>query len=101
MPKALDVIEQELEGPNAYKIAIEILRVAGVDRTGRSGGIISAMEIGPTDPDEIIEAEVRQVRRTEAKAIFMDVTGEGPVSERERLVALSRLEARRKALGGE
>jgi len=101
VPKALDTIERELDGPNAYKTAFEILRLAGFDRTGRGGSATNVMGIGSTDAEVIIDAEVRQVRNTEANAIFVDLTGDGPVSEEERREAIARLDARRKAIGGE
>lgn len=101
VPKALDVIERELEGPNGYKAAFEVLRLAGIDRTGRSASSASVIEIGPTDAEAIIQAEVRQVRKSDADAMFMEVTGMSRNLEDERAEALSRFELRRKALGGE
>jgi len=96
VPKALDVIEHELEGPNAYRAAFEVLKLAGFDRTGRNISGTSILSIGPTLAEDIIDAEVRNTRSMEANAILLEMTGAGPVSDLERAEALSQIEARRK-----
>ena len=52
LPRALDVLAEELEGENGYKVALQLLRITGLG-DGRLG------EIGPTTGAGVVEEETR------------------------------------------
>ena len=53
VPRALDVISDALEGEDAAKVAVQLLRLAGL-----SGAQVG--EIGPTTPQGVVDEEIRR-----------------------------------------
>jgi hypothetical protein len=89
LPQALDALEQELQdGKQRGRVVIEILRLAGLDRSGPKGSSLETFGVGLTDPNEIIEARAGSLRPDPLREL---VDGE-PVSEVERASVLADLE---------
>jgi hypothetical protein len=87
LPKALEVLERELEpGPNSWRAALKVLELAGFANAKSGHG---AMDVGPDDPDEIVDAEAR---RRDA-ALLQNMMGN--VSEDSRRRVLADLEVKR------
>jgi len=83
LPRAVAVLAQELEGgPGSARAAVEILRLAGLDRT-RADEKLDTLLIGPTDPAAIIDAEVRR-RRPDRAAYVDDLLSGGEITDAER-----------------
>ncbi len=84
LPRAVAVLAQELEcGPGSARVAVDILRLAGLDRT-RADEKLDTLLIGPTDPAAIIDAEVRW-RRPDRGAYLDDLlNGGGAITDDER-----------------
>jgi len=84
LPRAVAVLAEELEtGEARARVAVEILRLAGLDRT-KAPHKLDTFLVGPTDPDPIIDAEVR--RRPDPVA---DLLGGGAITEYEREAVLA------------
>ncbi len=84
LPRAVGVLAEELEGgEQRARVALDLLRLAGLDR-GKAPERLDTLLIGPTDPDAIIEAEVR--RRRPDRAAYLDdlLKGDGAITEDER-----------------
>jgi hypothetical protein len=84
LPRAVAVLAEELDGGEARgRVAVDILRLAGLDRT-RSDAKLDTLLIGPTDPDAIIDAEVR--RRRPDRVAYLDdlLNGGGEITDAER-----------------
>lgn len=84
LPRAVAVLAQELEcGPGSARVAVDILRLAGLDRT-RADEKLDSLLIGPTDPAAIIDAEVR--RRRPDRGAYLDdlLNGGGAITDDER-----------------
>jgi hypothetical protein len=84
--RAIDRIDQELEGEHGWRVALEIIKL-GRPRAG---------EVGPTDPLEIIDAEARRRRRDSLEDLMSP-----PASEAERAAVLEDLLARVRELDGQ
>jgi hypothetical protein len=84
LPRAVAVLAEELDrGEARGRVAVDILRLAGLDRT-RSDAKLDTLLIGPTDPDAIIDAEVRG-RRPDRVAYLDDLlNGGGEITDAER-----------------
>ncbi len=84
LPRAVAVLAEELDGGNDRAgVALSILRLGGVDRT-KAPQKLDTFLVGPTDPDAIIDAEVR--RRRPDRASYLDdlLNGGGEITEDER-----------------
>jgi hypothetical protein len=84
LPRAVAALAEELDGGEARaRVAVDILRLAGLDRT-RSDAKLDTLLIGPTDPDAIIDAEVR--RRRPDRVAYLDdlLNGGGEITDAER-----------------
>lgn len=88
MPRAVAVLAEELDrGEARARVAIDILRLAGLDRT-RADDKLDTLLVGPTDPAAIIDAEVR--RRRPARATYVDdLLSGGAITDAERAEVLA------------
>jgi Homeodomain-like domain len=87
LPKALEVLERELdEGPNSWRAALKVLEMAGFAAAGGAQGVAA---IGPDDPQEIVDAEIRRRQARELPDMI------GGVNEHSRRAVVADLEARR------
>jgi len=89
LPRAVAVLAQELElGPGSARVAVDILRLAGLDRT-KAPHKLDTLLVGSTDPAEIIDAEVR--RRRPDRAAYLDdlLNGGGEITDAERRAVLA------------
>jgi hypothetical protein len=83
LPRAVAVLADELEGgENRARVALDLLRLAGLDRAKASERLDTFL-IGPTDPDAIIDAEVRR-RRPDRATYVEDLLSGGAITEDER-----------------
>jgi hypothetical protein len=84
LPRAVAVLAQELElGPGSARVAVDILRLAGLDRA-RAEDKLDTFLVGPTDPEAILDAEVR--RRRPDRVAYLDdlLNGGGEITDAER-----------------
>jgi hypothetical protein len=89
-PRALDRIEQELDGPKGWQVALRLLKVVGLDtERGKTYGTIG---IGPSSPDEVIDEEVRR-RRDSLADILRDASAPA-ITNADRKQVLADLERR-------
>ena len=81
LPRALDALEDELQhGKQRGRLAIEVLRLAGLDRSGQNESSLETYGVGSPDADVIIDSLARR-RRPDP----LDVLLHGdPVTENER-----------------
>jgi hypothetical protein len=87
LPRAVAVLAEELEGgEQRARVAVDILRLAGLDRTKASQKLDTFL-VGPTEPDAIVDAEVRR-RRPERAAYFDDILNGGVITDLERAEVL-------------
>jgi hypothetical protein len=92
LPRALEALEQELQdGRQRGRVAIEILRLAGLDRSGPKDTSLETYGVGLTDPDRIIEAKAKSRRPNRAQELLDDLDG-GAVTDTERRSVLADLE---------
>jgi hypothetical protein len=89
LPRAVAVLAEELDGGNDRAgVALSILRLGGIDRT-KAPQKLDKYLVGPTDPEAIIEAEVRR-RRPDTDSMLRDlVGGHGAVTDAERRAVLA------------
>jgi hypothetical protein len=89
LPRAVAVLAEELDGGNdRVGVALSILRLGGVDRTKASQKLDTFL-VGPTDPEAIIDAEVRR-RRPDNAVYFRDIAdGHGAITDAERRAVLA------------
>jgi hypothetical protein len=89
LPRALDALEEELlHGKQRGRVALEILRLAGLDRAGPKTSSLETYGVGPTDPDVIIDARARAQRHDPVD----DLLHGDPVTDRERHAVLESLD---------
>jgi hypothetical protein len=69
-------------------VALDILRLAGLDRSDPKDSSLETYAVGSTDPDSIIEAKARSARPDPIREL---INGE-PVTEAERQAAIADLE---------
>jgi hypothetical protein len=84
LPRAVAVLAEELElGPGSARVAVDILRLAGLDRA-RADDKLDTFLVGPTDPEAILDAEVR--RRRPDRAAYLDdlLNGDGAITDGDR-----------------
>ncbi len=75
LPRAVAVLAQELEcGPGSARVAVDILRLAGLDRT-RADEKLDTLLIGPTDPAAIIGGVWRKGKYCTLRASRLSVRG--------------------------
>jgi hypothetical protein len=89
LPRAVAVLAEELDGGNDRAgVALSILRLGGVDRT-KAPQKLDKFLVGPTDPDAIIDAEVR--RRRPDRGAYLDdlLNGSGEITDAERRAVLA------------
>jgi hypothetical protein len=89
LPRAVAVLAEELDrGEARARVAVDILRLAGLDRT-RSDAKLDTLLVGGTDPDAIIDAEVR--RRRPDRGAYLDdlLNGGGEITDAEREAVLA------------
>jgi hypothetical protein len=90
LPRALERIEQELDGPNGWRVALHLLKIVGLDtERGKTYGTIG---IGPSSPEKIIDEEVRR-RRGSIVDILGDI-GEPTITDADRRQVLADFERR-------
>jgi hypothetical protein len=84
LPRAVAVLAEELDGGNDRAgVALSILRLGGVDRI-KALQKLDTFLVGPTDPEAIIDAEVRR-RRPDNAVYFRDIAdGHGAITDAER-----------------
>jgi hypothetical protein len=83
LPRAVEVLGKELAlGPGSATVALAILRLAGLDRA-KAPERLDTLLIGPTDPDAIIDAEVRR-RRPDHGTYVDDLLNGGTITDAER-----------------
>ncbi len=88
LPRAVAVLAEELElGPGSARVAVDILRLAGLDRT-KAPQKLDTFLVGPTDPDAIVDAEVRR-RRPDRAAYVDDILNGGAITDAEREAVLA------------
>jgi hypothetical protein len=89
LPRAVAVLAEELEAGEARaRVAVDILRLAGLDRT-KAPQKLDTFLVGPVDVDALIDAEVRR-RRPAMDAYFRDIAdGHGAITEAERRAVLA------------
>jgi hypothetical protein len=81
LPTALDALEEELrDGKQRWRAAIEVLRLAGLDRGRDKAASLETYLVGATDADSIIDARARARRDDPVR----DLIDGDPVTERER-----------------
>ena len=78
LPRALEVLEGALAADPDPKLALQVVRLAGL---GERGGHLGAAGVGPTEAELVLHAEV--MRRREQYNSFEAVVG-GPVRAAER-----------------
>jgi len=82
LPRAVAVLAEELDGgDDRAGVALSILRLGGIDRT-KAPQKLDTFLVGPTDPDAIIDAEVRR-RRPDRAAYLDDILNGGAITEDE------------------
>ncbi len=84
LPRAVAVLAEELDrGEARARVAVDILRLAGLDRT-KAPEKLDKFLVGPTDPGAIIDAEVR--RRRPDRGAYLDdlLNGGGAITDAER-----------------
>jgi hypothetical protein len=87
IPKALDALEVELaSGKHRVKAALDILRICNL---GEKNPILERYLVGPTTPEDFIDARVRGRRPDPLREM---VDGE-PIREEERAAVLADLDA--------
>jgi hypothetical protein len=88
LPRAVAVLAEELDGGNDRAgVALSILRLGGVDRTKASQKLDTFL-VGSTDPEAVIDAEVRR-RRPDNAVYFRDIAdGHGAITDAERRAVL-------------
>ncbi len=62
LPKALDVLEGALTVSADPKVAVEVVKLAGLDRQGNASPNLGPYSIGPTDPEAFVVAEAKRRR---------------------------------------
>jgi hypothetical protein len=83
LPRAVAVLAEELEGgEQRARVALDLLRLAGLDRA-KAPHKLDTFLIGPTDPDAIIDAEVRR-RRPDRVSYVDDLLSGGEITDDER-----------------
>jgi hypothetical protein len=83
LPRAVAVLADELEGgTDRAGVALSILRLGGLDRA-KAPQKLDKFLIGPTDPDAIIDAEVRR-RRPDRATYLDDLLNGGEITEDDR-----------------
>jgi hypothetical protein len=91
VPRALDALEDELQnGKQRGRTAIDILRLAGLDRSGPKTSSLETYGVGSTDPEAIVDARAR-AQRPDPVAEILD--GD-PVTDHERQKVLEDLHQR-------
>ncbi len=93
LPRAVATLEDELNGGvDRVRVALDILRLAGLDRAKASQKLDTFL-VGPTDPDAIVDAEVRR-RRPDRAAYVDDLLSGGAITDLERAEVLVGWESR-------
>ena len=89
LPRAVAVLAEELDGGNdRVRVAVDLLRLGGLDRT-KAPQKLDTFLVGPTDPEAVIDAEVRR-RRPDNAVYFRDIAdGHGAVTDAERRAVLA------------
>jgi hypothetical protein len=83
LPRAVAVLAEELEGgEQRARVALDLLRLAGLDRA-KAAERLDTLLIGPTDPEAIIDAEVRR-RRPDCGTYVDDLLNGGTITDAER-----------------
>ncbi len=91
LPRALDVLEEELTANPDPKLALAVVKLAGLGRPERPD--LDAA-FGPDDPEALIERLVRARRVDPIAALLAADRGDGPVTAEERRALLAELEAK-------
>ena len=94
VPKALERIEREVaDGPMGVQVALQILKLSGLDQPSGKSGVLSDKMVGPDDPQAIIDEEARR-RRGNPTAGILDTLSGGPITDQERDAVVADLRAR-------
>jgi hypothetical protein len=84
IPTALTALQRELEsGPDSWKAAVKVLELTGM---GDNYG-----ETGPTNPDEILDSEIRARRPDPTQRLLDNLNGHTPITDEERMRVLDEL----------
>jgi hypothetical protein len=84
LPVALRAIDRELrDGENASRVALKLIELCGLPSGCGDGG--------PTDPDEILDAEVRARRPDPTRRLLDSINGSGQITDEERRRVLDEL----------
>ena len=81
LPRAVAVLGEELAGSDCARVALDIVKLAGLDRA-RAPQKLDTFLVGPTDPSALVDAEVWR-RRPDRPAYH------GPVTDAERAAVLA------------
>jgi hypothetical protein len=91
LPQALAALETALNREDAdWRAAVRVIELAGLVQQGQGGSHLGPSGIGPTNAEEIVEAEARRRRRDS----FEELLDGGPVTESERRAVLRELAAK-------
>ncbi len=91
LPKAVAALDAGLSREEAdWRAAVRVIELAGLDRQGEGLPNLGPYAIGPTDPQAVIDAEVRRRRRDP----LLDLVGGGPITDSERRSVLRELAAK-------
>jgi len=84
LPRAVAVLAEELDaGDDRAGVALSILRLGGIDRT-KAPQKLDTFLVGPTDPEAIIDNEVRRRRPNRAASLDDLLNGGGEITDDER-----------------
>jgi hypothetical protein len=86
VPRALTALEHALDTNADPRVALDLLKLAGVADAGAPLG-----KMGPTSPDEVLTAEI--LRQREANDPLDALMTGGHITDRERTQALGRMKA--------
>jgi len=88
LPKALDAIESSISGAEPdWRAAAKVVELARLDKQRDGKSNLGPVSFGPTDPEAIVDAEVRR-RRSDA---LREVLDGGAVTDAERRSVLREL----------
>jgi hypothetical protein len=88
LPLAIDTLEDDLQhGKQRGRVAIDVLRLAGLDRSGVNESSLETYGVGSPDADRIIDSLARRQRTDPLDALLHG----DPVTESERLSVIEEL----------
>jgi hypothetical protein len=89
LPRAVAVLAEELEtGEARARVAVDILRLAGLDRT-KAPQKLDTFLVGPVDAAVIVDREVRKRRPDPHTELRQLIDGQGAITDAERQAVLA------------